>query len=104
MSRAPRGGDGRPLQLHPPLGRRAGWLCVLRGRRVIPSRAMLAAAAVALACVAACDRGPLAERAGRRQRALGGRLPPEVTVREAPASYAVGRVATAREIAALDVD
>ena len=36
----------------------------------------LVAAVVTLASVAACDRGPLADRAARTQRALGaGRLP-----------------------------
>jgi cytochrome c len=71
---------------------------------VTRSRAVIAGASIALALAAACDRGPLAERADRRQGTLGGRLPPEVSVREAPASYAIGRVATAQDIAALDVD
>jgi cytochrome c len=68
------------------------------------ARVVIAGASIAVMLAAACDRGPLAERAGRRQRTLGGRLPPDVSVREAPASYAVGRVATAQDIAALDVD
>lgn len=55
---------------------------------------------------AACDRGPLAERAERRQRALGsGRLPADVrSAPEAPAHFGVGRAATPAEVAALDID
>jgi cytochrome c len=66
--------------------------------------------ATALALVAfvlaACDRGPLAERADRRQRTLGeSRLPPDVQVAPAPpARFGVGRAATAAEIAAWDID
>ena len=67
------------------------------------TRVVLCAAAVAVA-LAACDRGPLADRAGRRQRSLGaGRLPPDVTERQPPARYQVGRPATAAEVAALDI-
>src|SRR5262245_66562545 len=63
--------------------------------------------AVAIGAVAsACDRGPLAERAGKRQRTLGaGRLPADVHVApDLPARFDVGRPATAAEIAAWDID
>ena len=65
-----------------------------------------AAGLLVLAPLAACDRGPLADRAARTQRTLGtGRLPPEVHVAPAPpVRFGVGRAATAAEIAALDVD
>jgi cytochrome c len=61
---------------------------------------------VALGVVGGCDRGPLADRAGRRQRSLGtGRLPPDVhPAPELPARFGVGRPAAAAEIAALDLD
>ena len=47
--------------------------------------------------IAACDRGPLAERADQRQRTLGGgRLPPDVQAAPTPpARFGVGRAATA---------
>lgn len=63
-------------------------------------------ALVASALAAACDRGPLAERAERRQRALGdGRLPADVRpAPEQPAHFGVGRPAAQAEIAALDID
>ena len=59
-----------------------------------------------LAMLTACDRGPLAERADQRQKALGaGRLPADVRqAPEPPARFGVGRAATAAEIAAWDVD
>jgi cytochrome c len=64
------------------------------------------AALAAVAWLAACDRGPLADRAARTQRALGaGRLPPEVHVAPPPPErFGVGRAATDAQIAALDVD
>ena len=62
-------------------------------------------ALVSIGALIACDRGPLAERAGRRQQTLGGgRLPPDVSVQEPPARYGVGRAATGAEIAAWDID
>jgi cytochrome c len=66
---------------------------------------VLAAISLVVA-VWACDRGPLAERAERTKRALGaGRLPPDVHAAPAPpARLALGRAATATEIAAWDVD
>jgi cytochrome c len=66
----------------------------------------VAAGALALLALGACDRGPLAERAGRRQRSLGGgRLPPDVhPAPELPARFGAGRPATAAEIAAWDID
>ena len=68
--------------------------------------APLVAAFVAALSVVACDRGPLAERAGRAKKALGSeRLPPDVRpAPEAPERFGVGRPATAAEIAAWDVD
>ena len=60
-----------------------------------------------VACaLAACDRGPLAERADQRQRTLGGgRLPPDVQAAPAPPThFGVGRAATAAEVAAWDID
>ena len=70
------------------------------------ARGWSAAGVLVLASLAACDRGPLADRAARTQRALGaGRLPPDVHVAPAlPGRFDVGRAATAAEIAALDVD
>lgn len=61
---------------------------------------------VAAIALTACDRGPLAERAGRAQGTLGGgRLPPDVRpAPDTPARFEVGRPATAAEIAAWDVD
>ena len=64
-------------------------------------------AAVAIGVVlAACDRGPLADRAERRQRTLGGgRLPADVhPAPDPPARFGVGRAATATEVAAWDID
>ena len=54
----------------------------------------------------ACDRGPLAERAGRRQHTLGGgRLPADVhPAPDPPARFGLGRAATAAEVAAWDID
>jgi len=54
----------------------------------------------------ACDRGPLAERAERRQKTLGGgRLPPDVhAAPELPARFDVGRAATGLEIARWAID
>jgi S-disulfanyl-L-cysteine oxidoreductase SoxD len=64
--------------------------------------AALAALAV-LPVLAACDRGPLAERA-RRQQSLGN-LPADVRpAPEPPPRLAVGRAASADEIAAWDID
>ncbi len=59
-----------------------------------------------LLVLAACDRGPLAERAGRRQQALGaGRLPADTKVApEPPDRFGVGRAPTAAELSAWDVD
>ena len=58
---------------------------------------------IAAAAVAACDRGPLADRA-RRQQSLGN-LPADVRpAPEPPARLAVGRPATPAEIAAWDMD
>jgi cytochrome c len=59
-----------------------------------------------LAMLTGCDRGPLAERADQRQKALGaGRLPADVRqAPEPPARFAVGRAASAAEIAAWDID
>jgi S-disulfanyl-L-cysteine oxidoreductase SoxD len=59
----------------------------------------------AVLLLSACDRGPLAERAERRQQALGGKLPADVKpAPEPPARFEVGRAAAAGEIAAWDVD
>ena len=59
-----------------------------------------------VAVLAGCDRGPLAERAERRQHSLGaGRLPPDVHAAAAlPARFGVGRPASAAEVAAWDID
>ena len=69
------------------------------------TRALAGVGLIALAFVA-CDRGPLAERAGRRQRTLGtGRLPADVQAApDPPARFGVGRPATDSEVAAWDVD
>jgi cytochrome c len=66
----------------------------------------LVSALVACIALAGCDRGPLAEPADRAQRTLGSeQLPPDVRpAPEAPTRFAVGRPATAQEIAAWDVD
>ena len=66
----------------------------------------LAAVALVVFALDACDRGPLAERAERRKRTLGeGRLPADVRAApEAPARFGVGRAATAAEVAAWDID
>lgn len=66
----------------------------------------LMSALVASIALVGCDRGPLAERADRAQRTLGSeRLPPDVRpAPEVPTRFEVGRPATAREIAAWDVD
>jgi cytochrome c len=55
---------------------------------------------------AACDRGPLAERADRRQRTLGeGRLPPDVQVAPGPPRISVsGAPLRTAEVAAWDID
>jgi mono/diheme cytochrome c family protein len=72
------------------------------------TRVHIASLAMALAAImlAGCDRGPLAERADRAHRALGGgRLPADVRAApDAPARFGVGRAATAAEVAAWDVD
>jgi cytochrome c len=61
---------------------------------------MLAAVAV---LVAACDRGPLAERAEKRQKTLG--LPADVhPTPDPPAHFDLGRPASAAEIAVWDID
>jgi mono/diheme cytochrome c family protein len=64
------------------------------------------AGALMVVWLAACDRGPLADRAARTQKTLGaGRLPPDVHVAPPiPARFGVGHLATAAEIAAWDVD
>jgi S-disulfanyl-L-cysteine oxidoreductase SoxD len=69
--------------------------------RVVTLMAMAAAFALT-----ACDRGPLADRAGRAQGTLGGgRLPPDVKpAPEPPDRFGVGRAATTTEVAAWDVD
>ena len=66
----------------------------------------LVTAVVTITITTACDRGPLADRAGRRQRTLGsGRLPADVhPAPEAPSRFGVGRAASATEIAAWDID
>jgi S-disulfanyl-L-cysteine oxidoreductase SoxD len=66
----------------------------------------LAAFALMALTTIACDRGPLAERAGRRQRTLGtGRLPADVQAApDPPARFGVGRPATQAEVAAWDID
>jgi cytochrome c len=53
-----------------------------------------------------CDRGPLAERAEKRQKTLGGgRLPPDVRpTPPAPERFGVGRLASDAQVAAWDVD
>ena len=68
--------------------------------------ALMVTALGLIAVASACDRGPLAERAERAKRTLGaGRLPPDVHAAAAlPARLAIGRAATASEIAAWDVD
>jgi len=73
--------------------------------RRAPTYAILGGA-VLLVSLAACDRGPLAERAERRQKTLGGGgLPADVhAAPDAPSRYGVGRAATAAEIAAWDID
>jgi len=73
---------------------------MIRAHRVVPLSLLLLAAAVA------CDRGPLAERAGRRQEALGaGRLPADVKAApEPPSRFGVGSPATPEKIAMWDVD
>lgn len=73
-------------------------------RRALVMHAVRGAALV-LACVA-CDRGPLADRAERRQRTLAsGRLPADVhPAPELPARFGVGRAASESEIAAWDID
>jgi S-disulfanyl-L-cysteine oxidoreductase SoxD len=70
------------------------------------SAVSLIATVATIGALAACDRGPLAERAGRAQRTLGnGHLPADVhPAPEPPARYGVGRAATAAEIAAWDID
>ena len=70
------------------------------------ARGSLVALVLALGVVGACDRGPLAERDGRRRRSLGAeRLPPDVhPAPELPARFGVGRSATPAEIASLDID
>ena len=72
----------------------------------LPARLRLAVRLGVVCLVAACDRGPLAERAERRQQALGGgRLPAEVRpAPEPPARFGVGTPATTARIAAWDVD
>ena len=61
--------------------------------------------AVGLALVA-CDRGPLADRANRRQQSLGaGRLPADVhAAADLPARFGLGRAASAAEVAAWAID
>lgn len=59
----------------------------------------------AVLVLGACDRGPLAERAGRRQETLG--VPRPAGVRptpEPPSQFGVGRPATDAEVAAWDID
>jgi len=70
------------------------------------SRAVSAMSMVAAIMLSGCDRGPLAERAGRAQGTLGGgRLPADVKpAPEPPDRFGVGRPATTTEIAAWDVD
>ena len=70
------------------------------------TRGMRALLCLTVAATSACDRGPLAERAKDRQRSLGaGRLPSDVRATPAlPERFAVGRAATAAEIAAWDID
>ena len=72
---------------------------------MMPARGVSRLVAI-IAVAVGCDRGPLAERAGRAQKALGSeRLPPDVhPAADPPARFAVGRPATAAEIAAWDVD
>lgn len=62
-------------------------------------------ALVAIALIG-CDRGPLAERAGRRQKTLGnGRLPADVhAAPDLPPRFGVGRAATDAEVAAWAID
>ena len=68
-------------------------------------RGAVIAALCFLGALLACDRGPLAERAERAKRTLGaGRLPPDVHPAAAlPARFAIGRAATASEMAAWDI-
>ena len=75
-------------------------------RSVTPLTARRLAAIGMLAATAGCDRGPLAERAERRQQALGAaRLPADVRAApEPPARYGAGTPATTARIAAWDVD
>ena len=74
----------------------------MRPARVASFLAAFAASAIS----GGCDRGPLAEPAGKAQRTLGSeRLPPDVRpAPEPPARFGVGRPATAAEIAAWDLD
>ena len=69
---------------------------------VVPLLAAFAASAIC----GGCDRGPLADRADKAQRALGSqRLPSDVRpAPEPPERFGVGRPATAAQIAAWDVD
>lgn len=66
----------------------------------------LSVLALVVFAVGACDRGPLAERAGRRQRTLGsGRLPVDVQAApDPPARFGVGRAASDAQVAAWDID
>jgi hypothetical protein len=66
----------------------------------------LVAVGLTLVAATACDRGPLADRAERRQKTLGGgRLPPDVRPTPAsPARFGVGRPASDSEVARWDVD
>jgi len=70
------------------------------------SREWRVAGALIVVVLGACDRGPLADRAGRTQRTLGGgRLPADVHAAPAPPErFGVGRPATAAEVAAWDID
>lgn len=68
-------------------------------------RAVVVSLVAGVAALAACERGPLAERAERRQQALGGRLPADVRrAPDPPARFGVGAPATDSQIAVLDVD
>jgi cytochrome c553 len=71
-----------------------------------PSSVWRMTTALAVVLLGACDRGPLADRAARTQRTLGGgRLPPDVHAAPAPPErFGLGRPATAAEIAAVDRD
>ena len=57
-----------------------------------------------LLAVAACDRGPLAERAKSRQRTLGAQTADVRPAPESPTRFGVGRAAADSEVAAWDVD